>query len=61
MVDYLLLSLTAYSSIGSLTRLVQYSLEDPEKDVLDFGTLMEKAVMSMMFSVHNVNPIRVRP
>eukprot|EP00731_Ephydatia_muelleri_P015388 Em0008g1108a len=38
---------------------VTYSLEDPEKDVLDFGTLMEKAVMSMMFSVHNVNPIRI--
>ena len=39
---------------------MQYSLEDPDKEVLDFGTLVEKAVMSMVFSVHNVNPIRVR-
>ena len=39
---------------------VQYSLEDPDKEVLDFGTLSEKVVMSMVFSVHNVNPIRVR-
>lgn len=38
---------------------MQFVLENPEDDVLDYGILEEADIVTKTFTLHNPNPIRV--
>ena len=38
---------------------VQYSLENPDEDALEFGVLSQTDTVTKTFTIHNVNPVQV--
>ena len=39
---------------------LQYSLENPDEDALEFGVLSQSDLVTKTFTIYNINPVQVR-